>query len=106
MVGLEPDGPVVLMVLAGALARPGLRRWWAVAVVQLLVLLVLLTALFGFNCGVEIGQLTVVVPTVPILLWVRKYKNWGKWYEPGLSLLIALMGSYWLVTRVLGIGGE
>jgi hypothetical protein len=66
----------------------------------------LLTALFGFNCGVEIGQLTVVVPTVPILLWVRRYKNWGKWYEPGLSLMIALMGSYWLVTRVLGIGGE
>ena len=66
----------------------------------------LLTALFGFNCGVEIGQLTVVVPTVPILLWVRRYKNWGKWYEPGLSLLIALMGSYWLVTRVLGIGGQ
>lgn len=66
----------------------------------------LLTALFGFNCGVEIGQLTVVVPTVPILLWVRKYPNWGKWYEPGLSLCIAAMGSYWLVTRVLGIGGS
>jgi hypothetical protein len=66
----------------------------------------LLTALFGFNCGVEIGQLTVVVPTVPILLWVRRYRNWGRWYEPGLSLCIALMGSYWLVTRVLGIGGQ
>jgi hydrogenase/urease accessory protein HupE len=69
-------------------------------------ILTLLTALFGFNCGVEIGQLTVVVPTVPLLLWARRYRNWGKWYEPGLSLCIALMGSYWLVTRVLGIGVE
>jgi hypothetical protein len=38
---------VVLMVLTGLLARPVLRRWWAVVPVQLLVLLVLLTALFS-----------------------------------------------------------
>jgi hypothetical protein len=65
--------------------------------------LTLLTALFSFNIGVEIGQLTVVIPTVPILLWLRRYPSFGRWYEPGLSLLIAGMGSYWLVTRVFGL---
>lgn len=38
---------VLLMVLVGALARPALPRWWAAVPVQLLVLLMLLTALFS-----------------------------------------------------------
>lgn len=38
---------VLLVVLTGALARPALRRWWAVVPVQLLMSLLLLTALFS-----------------------------------------------------------
>jgi len=63
----------------------------------------LLTALFSFNLGVECGQLIILIPVVPMLMWVRRYPSWILRFQPALSLCIAAMGSYWLVTRVFGL---
>ena len=62
-----------------------------------------LTALIAFNVGVELGQLTVIgLAFLAVGLWFRD----RPWYRarvviPG-SLLIAAVGGWWTITRVLG----
>ncbi len=62
-----------------------------------------LTALIGFNLGVELGQLVVIaLAFLAIGVWFHKQP----WYRrvvvvPG-SVVIALVGSYWLVERIAG----
>jgi hypothetical protein len=60
-----------------------------------------LSSLISFNIGVELGQLLVIALAYLLLAWARQ-KIWYRSYlmRP-LSGLIALMGSYWLITRVL-----
>lgn len=64
----------------------------------------LLPALFGFNVGVELGQLAVVGVTWPLLRLLAKQAN-GQWYralgEAG-SATIAGLGVYWVVMRNWG----
>jgi hydrogenase/urease accessory protein HupE len=57
-------------------------------------------SLFSFNFGVEIGQLTVLAPVVPLLWWARKSAWFTKWMEPALSGVIACAGIYWFIERV------
>jgi hydrogenase/urease accessory protein HupE len=61
----------------------------------------LLTALLGFNLGVEFGQIAIVSLLVPFIYLLRNQK----WYVPLVlyfgSFLIVLMGSVWLWERVL-----
>ncbi len=56
-------------------------------------------ALAGFNVGVEVGQLAVVIAVLPILISLRLQQ----WYRvravPMCSGIIALCSLYWLVTR-------
>ena len=59
-------------------------------------------ALIGFNLGVEGGQLFVVACAfLAVGLWFGR----KSWYKPvvanGASVLIALVGSYWVVERTL-----
>jgi hypothetical protein len=59
-------------------------------------------ALFGFNLGVEAGQLTVIAGAALLVGWWR-----GRlWYRSRVvvpvSLAIAAVGVYWTVTRVIG----
>jgi hypothetical protein len=62
-----------------------------------------LPALVAFNVGVELGQLTVIgLALLVVGLWFR-----GRpWYRPRVvipaSALIAAVGAYWTVTRILG----
>jgi hypothetical protein len=63
----------------------------------------LLLALFGFNLGVEAGQLAIVLAVMPIAFWLR-----GSWlYErvalQAGSLVIGALASLWLVERAFGI---
>ncbi|SDC05775.1 HupE/UreJ family protein [Ruegeria marina] len=61
-----------------------------------------LSALLGFNIGVELGQLTVVaLAFLTVGLWFRN-KPWyrGRIAIPA-SIVIALVGAYWFVERVL-----
>jgi hypothetical protein len=61
-------------------------------------------ALAGFNIGVEIGQLTVVLAVVPLIYFVRQ----ARFYHPGVlvggSSAIALVAGVWFVGRALGLG--
>lgn len=59
-------------------------------------------ALIGFNVGVEIGQLTVVaLAFLAVGLWFRN----KPWYRARIavpaSVVIALIGAYWFVERVI-----
>jgi hypothetical protein len=63
----------------------------------------LLTALIGFNLGVEIGQLAIITLVFPLLYLCRKWR----YYQPVVmrfgSLLLIAVASYWLVERTVGI---
>jgi uncharacterized membrane protein YqjE len=62
-----------------------------------------LTALLTFNLGVEFGQLSVI--TIAFLLVGLWWKN-KPWYHQRivrpLSILIAAIGFYWTIERILG----
>jgi hypothetical protein len=61
-------------------------------------------ALAGFNVGVEIGQLTVVLAVVPLIYLLRQ----ARFYRPGVlvggSSAIAVVAGVWFVGRVFGFG--
>jgi HupE/UreJ protein len=60
-----------------------------------------LTALLGFNVGVELGQLTVIaIAFLSVGLWFGR-KPWyrGRIAIPA-SIIIAMIGAYWFVERV------
>lgn len=59
-------------------------------------------ALLGFNVGVELGQLTVIAMAfLAVGLWFGR----KSWYRPAIavpaSAVIALVGAYWFVERVI-----
>jgi len=60
------------------------------------------SSLIGFNIGVELGQLSVVLLAWPALNWFFK----ARWYRAAIvipaSLLIAGIGLWWAVERVAG----
>lgn len=64
----------------------------------------LVVALLSFNVGVEAGQLLVVLPLLPLLLWLRRHEAWRVTGVRVLSTLLALAGLGWFVARVLEIG--
>ncbi len=65
------------------------------------------TALAAFNVGVEIGQVAIVSIVVPVLIALDRLMATDR-AKPvratslvyGLSALISLLGSYWLLTRM------
>ncbi len=63
----------------------------------------LVTALIGFNVGVELGQLAIVAIFLPLAFWLRA----TKFYQVGVfkwgSVLIALMALYWFVQRAFDL---
>ena len=59
----------------------------------------LVMALFGFNLGVELGQLAIVALVWPLLRrWVRR----ARWVAEFSSAAIAGLGVFWFVTRSFG----
>ena len=61
----------------------------------------LLPAIFGFNIGVELGQLSVVfILYIAIGSWFNK-KNWyRKFITLPISGAVGLIGSYWFFGRI------
>jgi len=60
-------------------------------------------ALFGFNVGVELGQLAVVALVWPTLAWVTR--RWVALRMPiieGGSAAVLTLGVFWFVTRTFG----
>ena len=58
-------------------------------------------ALFGFNLGVEIGQLILMVLIVPLVVLAHRNKRIEPYVIKGTAALICLAGLYWFVERVL-----
>ena len=64
----------------------------------------LIPALFGFNIGVELGQLLVVLIVWPLLRLLAKAHQglWYRWLAEAGSAGIAGLGIYWVVLRNWG----
>lgn len=59
-------------------------------------------SLLFFNLGVEFGQLLIIAVCFP-LLWYAFKKAWGNSLAISLSLLIGIMGLFWLIERLLSL---
>ena len=58
-------------------------------------------SLFGFNLGVELGQLAFVLPIAALLAWIRgRSALAGARLAMVGSVVVALAGAYWFVQRV------
>ena len=62
------------------------------------------TALVGFNVGVELGQLAIVLIAFVSVGWFRERESYRKVVVIPASLAIAMVGGYWALTRALGWG--
>jgi hydrogenase/urease accessory protein HupE len=64
------------------------------------------TALVTFNVGVEFGQLAVIALAFLAVGWWRRGEAgaYRRWVVVPASVLIALCGAWWTITRALGIG--
>ena len=62
-------------------------------------------ALVGFNVGVELGQLAIVLAFVPIAFALRRTAFYRKGVLTFGSLLVALLAAYWFVQRAFDIQG-
>ena len=58
-----------------------------------------LTALLGFNAGVEIGQLAVVLVCVPVLCWIAARRRAVRLLRPSVALVICGTGVTWALQR-------
>lgn len=64
---------------------------------------ILALALFAFNLGVEIGQLTIVVLVLPMAIMLRHTAFYRIVVLYGGSLVVAALASVWLYQRALGV---
>lgn len=61
-----------------------------------------ITALLGFNLGVEIGQLTVVLLAfITLGYWFNKKDYYQISIANPISIIIGLVGAYWFIERVI-----
>jgi hypothetical protein len=65
----------------------------------------LVLALVGFNLGVEVGQLALVVAFVPVAFRLRATGFYRKGVLTVGSILVALIASWWFVQRAFDIQG-
>jgi hypothetical protein len=62
----------------------------------------LIAALFGFNLGVELGQLALVALVVPLAFLIRRTTAYRRFALAGGSALAAALAAVWLIERVTG----
>ncbi len=65
----------------------------------------LVLALVGFNVGVELGQLAIVVAFVPVAFWLRTTSFYRRGVLTAGSILVALIAAYWFIQRAFDIQG-
>lgn len=61
----------------------------------------ILSALIGFNIGIELGQALIIAVVFPALLWSRRYE-WSKVVTAATGSAAAAIGLFWLMQRILG----
>jgi HupE / UreJ protein len=59
--------------------------------------------LFGFNLGVELGQLTVVLALLPVLHWLRKNRQYPRLGLPIASCAVLLVACVWFAERAFNL---
>jgi HupE / UreJ protein len=59
----------------------------------------LISALFGYNLGVELGQVTIVLVTAPLLLYLQRDRRFHPIVR-GLAAAIFIAGLYWFFQRL------
>jgi hypothetical protein len=57
-------------------------------------------ALIGFNAGVEVGQLAIVLVFIPIAYALRATAFYRRAFMPGGAVVIGCLAAYWLTIRV------
>lgn len=57
-------------------------------------------ALVGFNLGVELGQLMIVAPLLPLLYVLARTRAYRTWIMPLVSGVVAVLAAYWLFQRL------
>jgi hypothetical protein len=62
----------------------------------------LVPALLGFNLGVEAGQLLVVAPLFPLVLWLQRHAQLYRRARIGVNAGVAVVACVWFVQRVMG----
>jgi len=60
----------------------------------------LLASLFSFNLGIELGQLALTALFFPLLWRLGKLPVFARYGRTAISVVVALMGTYWLVQRI------
>jgi len=60
-------------------------------------------ALFGFNLGVEIGQLAIITSVFTLLALARQWQGYGRWVLGAGSALLALTAGIWIIERVFDV---
>jgi len=116
------ESAIALTVLLGALNNLWpliVRRRWAVAFTFGLVhglgfasVLAdlglhganLTLSLLGFNVGVEMGQMLIVLAVLPLAFVLRDTALYRRTFMPAGSAAIVLLAGYWLVARMTGTG--
>jgi hydrogenase/urease accessory protein HupE len=64
----------------------------------------LVPSLLAFNLGVELGQLAIVAPLFPLVMWVRRRdKRWGRRLALGLSLPVLIIAVLWFIERAFDV---
>ena len=61
-------------------------------------------SLFGFNVGVEMGQMLIVLAVLPPAFLLRETVLYRRTFMPAGSAAIVLLAGYWLLVRVTGTG--
>jgi hypothetical protein len=62
----------------------------------------LVPALVGFNLGVELGQLLVVVPLFPLVMLLQRRAGAYQRVRLGLNASVAVVACFWFVQRLMG----
>jgi hypothetical protein len=60
-------------------------------------------ALFGFNVGVELGQLAIVLALAPLAYVLRASFFYRRVVMPGGAVVIGALAAYWFVTRAFDV---
>lgn len=76
---------------ASVLTDLGLRSWN------------LAIALVGFNAGVEVGQLAIVLVFIPVAYGMRETRFYRRSFMPGGAVVISCIAAYWLAIRMTGL---
>jgi hypothetical protein len=61
----------------------------------------ILVPLLSFNLGIETGQIAVATIVLPLIWWLNNKVEIADKFLKGCSILVSLMGAYWLLERTV-----